>query len=408
MDARTKMKPAFAKAQGGLFSKVAKADVGGSYLELGKQGVALMGWADPFYPEPAIPPHVRDALVTAIDSGFPAHYTPPIGDDALKEEIARKLARFNGLSVDPKRNIIITPGSDAGLFFAILPFVEQGDDVMIMDPSYPNNFQAVELLGGHVIHVPVYEEDGFQPRIEEFRARLTPATKAIILTNPNNPTATVCRRAFLEQLAAFAIEHDLVCIVDQAFEDSVFDGVEFVTLAALPGMFERTVTVFSISKGMALSGLRVGYIVADDKVMDTMYGCAVAVIGATNTASQIAARAAFQDPGFMEKYIETFDRRRKMAYEIFNGVPGIHMEMPEAGFFCWVNVSALGTGDEIAAQLMERRIAAVNGGSPYGQQGRDYIRIILGSMSEEQVRAALERIAAFFRELAAQKGIQSE
>ena len=258
MDARSKMKPAFAQTQGGLFSAVAKADVGGSYLEMGKQGVALMGWADPFYPDPARPPHVRKALVDAIDTGFPAHYTPPIGDDELKAEIARKLKAFNHLDVDPKRNIIITPGSDAGLFFSILPFVDRGDDIMIVDPSYPNNFQAVKLLGGNIIRVPLHEEDGFQPRIEEFEARLTPATKAVILTNPNNPTTTVFRRAFLEQLAAFAIEHDLICIVDQAFEDSVFDDVEFVTLASLPGMFERTVTVFSISKGMALSGLRVG------------------------------------------------------------------------------------------------------------------------------------------------------
>lgn len=407
MDARTKMKPAFAQTRGGLFSKVAKADVGGGYLELGRQGVALMGWADPFYPEPAIPPHVRDALVRAIDSGFPAHYMPPVGDDALKEEIAKKLAAFNHLQVDPRRNIIITPGSDAGLFFSILPFVGPGDDVMIVDPSYPNNFQAVELLGGHAVHVPVYARDHFQPRIEEFERRVTPATKAIVLTNPNNPTTAVCRREFLQQLAGFAIRHDLICIVDQAFEDSVFDGVEFVTLASLPGMFERTVTVFSISKGMALSGLRVGYIVADDKVMDTMYGCAVAVIGATNTASQIAARAAFRDSSFVAKYVQVFDRRRKMAYEIFSDVPGVKMEMPESGFFCWVDVGALGTGGEIAARLMEQRIAAVNGGDAYGRQGRDYIRIILGSMgSDGQVRDALERMAAFFRQLAAQKGLQ--
>lgn len=407
MDARTKMRPAFAKAQGGLFASVAKADVGGSYLELGKQGVALMGWADPFYPDPAFPEHVKKALIDAIETGFPAHYIAPIGDEVLKEEIAKKVARFNHLNIDPKRNLIITPGSDAGLFFAILPFVEKGDDIMIIDPSYPNNFQAVSILGGNIIRVPVYEENNFQPQIEDFRSRVTEKTKAIILTNPNNPTTTVFRREFLEQMAEFAIEHDLICIVDQAFEESVHDGLEFVTLAALPGMFERTVTVFSLSKGMALSGMRVGYIVADDKVMDTMHGCAVAVIGATNTAAQIAAVEAFRNDNFVAKYNEIYDRRRKMVYEIFNKVPGVKVLMPESGFFAWVNVGALGTGDEIAARLMEKKIAAVNGGSAYGLQGKNYFRIIQGSMgSDEQVLEALHRIAAELTLIAEEKNIK--
>lgn len=394
MDIRNKMKPAFSATKGGLFSTVTKADVGGGYLKLGEQGVALMGWADPFYPEPAFPPHVQQALIDAINTGFPAHYTPPIGNDELKREIAKKLYSFNQLDVNPERNIIITPGSDSGLFFSILPFVEPGTDVMVIDPSYPNNFQVVNLLGGNVIRVPVFEENGFQPRIEDFESRITPNTKLIILTNPNNPTTTVLRREFLEQLAAFAIKHDLVCVVDQAFEESVFDDVEYVTLAALPGMFERTITVFSVSKGMALSGLRVGYIVADERAMDVLYGSAVAVIGATHTASQMAVIEAFRHNEFIGRYKQIFDERRKIAYDVLNSVSGIKMLMPEAGFFSWVNVSAAGTGDDVAADLIDKRIAAINGGSAYGEMGKDYIRIIHGSLgSNEQVRDSLLRIA---------------
>ena len=388
------MKAAFAETKGGLFSTVTKADVGGGYLKLGEEGVALMGWADPFYPEPALPPHIKKALIDSINTGFPAHYTPPIGNSELKKELAKKLARFNNLDVNPERNILITPGSDSGLFYALLPFVSPGVDVMVIDPSYPNNFQAARLLGGNVIPIPVFEENSFQPSIEDFESRLTPATKVIVLTNPNNPTTTVLRRDFLEKLAKFAVEHDLVCIVDQAFEDSVFDGIEYVTLASLPGMFERTLTVFSVSKGMALSGLRVGYIVADERAMDVLYGAAVAVIGAANTASQIAVIEAMRDSSFVETYRQIFDERRRMAYEIFNSVNGIKMLMPEAGFFSWVNVSAAGGGERVADDMIQKRIAAINSGSAYGAQGRDYIRVIHGSLGDNNsVREALMRIA---------------
>ena len=141
------------------------------------------------------------------------------------------------------------------------------------------------------------------------------------------------RRESLEKLAQFAVKNDLIVVCDQAFEDSVYDGVEFVTLASLPGMWERTVTVCSISKGMALSGYRVAYIV------DVYYGSAVSVIGATNTASQLGAIAALKDASFLEEYNRIFDRRRKIVYEIFNSIPGVSMAMPESTFLCWVNVA---------------------------------------------------------------------
>ena len=181
-----KMIPAFQKAEGGLFSAVAKADVGDAVTQLGD--VTLMCWADPFYPNPAIPPHVAQAVIDAVQSGEAGHYTPPIGNRALKVEIAKRLKSYNGLEVDPFRNILITPGSDSGLFFAMLPFIEKGDEVMIVDPSYPNNFQNTEILGGVPVSVPVYAENGFQLDVAEFERRVTPKTKMVVLTNPNNPT----------------------------------------------------------------------------------------------------------------------------------------------------------------------------------------------------------------------------
>lgn len=400
-----KMIKAFQKAEGGLFSDVEKADVGDAAAKLQERGVALMSWADPFYPLPSVPPHVAEAMIESIESGFASHYTAPIGNSELKEVIAKKLKKVNGLEVEPQRNILITPGSDSGLFFAMLPFINPDDEVMVIDPSYPNNFQNTELMGGKVVPIPVFKEDGYQFRVEEFEKRLTPKTKMIVLTNPNNPTTTVYRRERMEKLARFAIKNDLIVVVDQAFEQPCFDEIEMVTMAALPGMWERTISVFSLSKGMGLSGLRVGYIVADDKIMDKMYGTAVSVLGATNTAAQMGAIAALQNDQFMEPYFESFDRRRKMVYELLHDIPGVSLFLSESGFLSWVDVSKLGTGSEVMAYLSENALVAVNSGEPYGEAGKHHIRIVHGVLNEEQLREAVLRIRESLLQLAKEKGL---
>ena len=286
-----------------------------------------------------IPDHVRKATLGATEGGMASHYTMPIGNPELKKEIAKKLKIYNDLDADPERNIIITPGSDSGLLFAMMPFICPGDEVLVHDTGYPSNFMNPGLLGGVTVSVPLREENNYQIDIEEYYKRLTPRTKMVLLTNPNNPTATVFRRESLEKLAGFIVENDLILVIDQAFEDAIYDDIEFISAAALPGMWKRTVSVFSVSKGMALSGYRVGYVVADDNIMDVMYGCAVNILGATSTASQTGVIAAMRDRSFIKEYNKIFDRRRKHVYEIFNSIPGVSMRLPESGFLsCMINL----------------------------------------------------------------------
>ena len=403
---RDLMRPAFARLEGGLFSAVTKADVGGAYSEMEKQGISLMGWADPFYPDPSIPPHLTVRAKELLDGGFPSHYTMPIGDGELKCCIAEKLRRENHMEVDPARNIIITPGSDSGLLYAMMPFIEPGDEVLVPDPSYPSNFLNPELLGGKAVHVPLNEKDGFSLDIEAFRSRLTPRTKMVLLTNPNNPTTTVFGRAQLEQLAELIVENDLVCVADQAFESTIFDGREMVSIAPLPGMWERTLAVCSISKGMGLSGFRVGYIVADDAIMDVLFGGAVNVLGATSTLSQQVAIAAFRDCAFIEQYNKKHERRRRYAYEAFNSVPGVSMQMPQSSFLCWLDVSALGDSTDVMQYLIQEARVACNDGKPYGEQGAGHLRLVIGCYWEdEQAFQAIDRMKEALRRLASRKNI---
>lgn len=403
---KSKMRPAFAKLDGGLFTTAQKADVGDVAERMKAAGVALMSWADPFMPDPSIPQPVLDAAIKELQNGFPSHYTMPIGSPELKKLIAARIERKYGFKLEPDRNIIINPGSDNGLIFAMMPWINPGDEVMVHDPSYPSNFLNPELLGGVTVRVPTYPEDGYHLRVEEYEKRVTPKTKMVLLTNPNNPTGTVYTRGELEELAAFCVRHDLICVCDQAFEDTAFPGHEMVCISRLPGMWERTVTVCSVSKGMGLSGFRVGWTYANDVIMDTYFGAAVNIQGATSTLAQLAVMPAFRDDSFIGEYMKKYDARRRYAYKLFNDIPGVSMALPEAGFFVWIDVSALGDSSEITAYLAEEALVSLNDGKFYGDMGNGHLRLISGCFYEDKDSfAAMDRMAAAFRKLAERKGL---
>lgn len=389
---KEKMIKSFQKAKGGLLEKTTKADVAGGYAEMEKDGYTLMAWADPFMPDKSLPQHIEKAWLEAIKDEMAPHYTAPIGSDLLKEKIAIKLKRQNKLDVIPDRNILITPGSDSGLYYAILPFINEGDEVIIPCPSYPNNFLDVEIMGGKVVPMVLKEEEGFQIDEKTLESLISPKTKMILITHPNNPTTTVFNRSSLEAIRKICLHYDLLLVCDQAFEDYTYEN-EMITPASLPDMFERTVTVFSFSKGMGLSGLRVGYLVAADEIMDSLYANAVGVIGATSTSAQRAIMAALDDQKFMNEFREAFDYRRHQAYEILSSIPDVKVKLPESGFLIWLDVSKYGTADEVAALLLKKAKVSVNAGDFYGPGGEGHLRIVLGVYKDNQrVIDALNRI----------------
>ena len=389
---KEKMIDAFKYANGGLFSSVEKADVGNSYQEMEKRGIALMGWADPFMPDRSMPKFIEDAWIAAVKDESSPHYTAPIGNQELKEEIAKKLKEKNNLVVDPGRNILITPGSDSGLYFSILPFIHDGDEVIIPSPSYPNNYLGVNIMGGKVVSLELKVENNYQLTREALESTVTTNTKMIILTHPNNPTTTIYNKESLNILRDVCIKNDLILVCDMAFEDFTF-GNEIVTPAAMDGMFERTITVFSFSKGMGLSGLRVGYVVCSDEIMDSMYANAVGVIGATSTSAQRAIIEALKHPEFMEQFNQAFDFRRKKAYEIINSIPNVSCLMPESGFLLWVDVSKIGNTSDIVSYLVQEAKVSCNDGVNYGLGGEGHLRVVLGVYKDNnKVVDALLRI----------------
>lgn len=406
MDIKSKMNHKFRDLQGGLFLSVAKADVGEGAGNFQKAGGDVMAWADPFFPDPSIPASVQKAMVEAIQSGLPSHYNMPIGALELRQELAKRITARTGLAIDPSRNVIVTPGSDSGLLYAMLPFICDGDEVLVPDPSYPSNFLNGKLAGGVTVPVPLYAEDNWQFRMEEFEKRVTPRTKMVLISHPNNPTTTVFRRESIEALCEFVVKHDLILVCDQAFEDHIYDGIEFVAPCTLPGMWERTLTVCSMSKGYGLSGFRIGYIYANDHIMDVLYGGAVNVLGAACTVTTIGSIAALRDETILPEYYERLERRRRLAYEILSTTPGVTMRMSESGILSWLDVHELGSSEQVADYLMKHANVMVNQGTPYGSQGEGYLRIVTACFAKDEDAAArFERIKAALTELAHEKGI---
>ena len=363
-----------------------------------KEKPAEMNWADPFRPDDVVPEHVKKAVIENLNS-MAAHYTFPVGEAELRREVAKRVEKVNGLKVDPDKNITISCGSDNLFAFVMRPFLVPGQDneVMMPIPSYAHNFAVPPLIGGVSVEVPTYAEDNYDLRIEEFEKRVTDKTKMVIITNPNNPTSTVYTRETLEKLADFVIRHDLIMVVDQAFEDTVFDGHEMVNIATLPGMAERTIIIGSLSKGMALCGFRVAYVVAPEVITRVFHGSAVLFLGAPNTMAQAGAVAALKDPSFMEAYRQEYMERAKVLGDILRTVPHISFDQPESSFFFWIDTSYYGTDQEVVEYLAKEAGVLVSGGSMCKDPA--HIRLIYGALRDrgecvaavERMKAALER-----------------
>lgn len=404
MNLKSKLIHGFSEVQGGLITGASKND---DFEYLSRQGIKLMALADPFYPDPVMPESVKKAMIDAINAGFPGHYTAQNGLNELRQLLADRVSIRTGLTINPNRNILVTAGSDLGLFYSLIPFINDGDEIMVPDPSYPSNFVNPELLGGVVVPVPLYEEDNYQIRIEEFEKRRTDKTKIVLITQPNNPTTTVFQRDSLEKLCDFIVKNDLILISDQAFEDHIYDGIEFISPSSMPGMWERTLTICSISKGFGLSGLRIGYIYGDEKIIDVLYGAAVDALGPAATISMVGTIAALKEENYLSDNFQRLERRRRIAFDILSTIPGVRMKLPETGFMSWLDISQLGTSEEVACYLLKEARILVNSGSSYGNRGEGFIRIITGSFFEDSdATEAFNQIKTALTSLAESKGIK--
>jgi aspartate/methionine/tyrosine aminotransferase len=379
-------------------TQVALAVYEGAHLArdvVAKAGPLLnIGSGDPAF---VTPPHVREAAKRAIDEGR-THYER---NGALREAIAQKLERAHGVSVDPGDGLVVTPGAHLALFDIFRAWIDRGDEVIMGDPG--SYFDAnTRANGGVSVPVPLRPERGFRLDPDDVAAAITPRTKVLALTNPEAPAASVHDPGDLARLADLAIRHDLLVVSDELYEAITFDEARHVSIAALPGMAERTITVNGFSKAWAMTGWRVGYAAGDPRLIAPVRAVNHLNCISLNTIAQVAALAALQGPqDFLAEAREVYRQRRDLVVERVRSIPGLRSLVPEGTYYVWVDMRDLPISDvRFHRTCVLRHGITFNPGSVFGRGGEGFLRLSC-SPPVDVLEEGLERLERAVAEVTA-------
>ena len=349
------------------------------------------------------PPHIVEALAQAARDGH-THYPDQRGQLMLRETLVAKLARENRLDVHVD-DIVVTAGGTHGLFLTMQTLLSPGEEVLVFSPHWMAIPKLVGFAAGATYRtLPVYlalqsgewNDEAFEHHL---RAALTPVTKGIYLNSPNNPTGVVLTRAQLEVVARVAIERDLWVISDEAYEHLLFDGATHVSIGSLPGMAERTVSVFTFSKSYAMTGWRVGYVVSPPALRD-VFGPLLAFYTTHGVfpAAQLAARVAVTAPqACVEDMRRAYDERRRLLLDGLLTCDAITVPAPRGSFYVFASVAGARAGRDIWT-LIEEWLAlgvAVLPGTAFGPGFDDWVRLALCARRED-VGEAARRLSAHY------------
>lgn len=359
------------------------------------EGAISLGVGEPDF---VTPWKVRAAAITALQRGY-TQYTGNRGLPELLELISRYLSERFALDYAPN-NVLVTVGGSEAIDLALRACVEIGDEILIPDPSYVSYAPCVSLSGGVPVKVECQEENGFIVTPELLEKSITPKTKALIFTYPNNPTGAIMTKEQLEKIVDVIIRHDLLVVSDEIYAELTY-GRRHVSIATLPGMKERTIYVGGFSKAFAMTGWRLGFACAPAEIDNAMFKIHQYTMLCAPTMSQYAAIEALKD-GFsdnfstVEEMRESYDKRRRFVLHSIQEV-GLTCFEPQGAFYAFPSVKNSGlTGEEFAETLLKEEKVAVVPGSAFGQFGKNNVRIsyATGMKSLDQ---AFERIGAFLK-----------
>ena len=345
------------------------------------------------------PKNIKEAAKKALDEGK-VHYASNYGIPELRDAIAHKTEQENNIGYDPAGEIVVTVGANEGILLAMMGLLNPGDEVLIPDPVWLHYFYCAKMAGAVPISVRTREENEFVPSIDDFKAMITPKTKMIVLTSPNNPTGAVASAEALDALAELAKEKDLFVISDEIYESMVYDGNRHISIASLPGMKERTIIVNGFSKKYSMTGWRLGWICSDKALISAMIRIHQYTTVCVTTFAQYGAAEALTGPqDEINRMIAEFDRRRGLVYGSLKEMPGIRVLRPKGAFYIFPNITGTGkTSEEITGYLLDEAKIAVVPGSVFGNFGEGYIRISYANsyenleMAMSNMKAALEKL----------------
>lgn len=334
------------------------------------------------------PQFIVHAAEAAMEAGF-THYVSSRGIGELRQAIAQKLEKENRLHYDPDQEIIVTLGGKQALFSTILATIEEGDEVLILDPAWVSYDPCVRLAGGVPVHVALSASDNFLITAELLEPYLSKRTRMVILNSPNNPTGKVVTKDELEAVASLAEEADLLILSDEIYEKLVYDGREHLSIAALPGMRKRTVVVNGFSKAYAMTGWRLGYMAAPVEIVSAVIKVHQHSVTCAASFTQRAGAVALTGPqDELRAMVSEFQARRDLICEELDSIPGISCPSVEGAFYAFPDISVLGlSSSELAERLLLEGGVATIPGIAFGAPCDGYLRLSFASSRQELERA---------------------
>jgi aspartate/methionine/tyrosine aminotransferase len=340
---------------------------------------------EPYRPTPD---YIKDAIACAVHENK-TRYAPSSGIPELRSAIADKLKQRNGIDAN-SQNVLVVNGGMQGLFAAFQSTVDPEDDVLIFSPYWTPIKDLVAHCGGQLVLAPT--EEARREGVKETLARyVTERTRVIYFNTPTNPSGVVFTREETEEVARFALDRDLVVIADEAYEDLVYDG-EHVSIASLPGMFERTITTFTLSKSYAMTGWRIGYAVAGEPWMTGLAKATLYSSNGVSTPTQWAALAAFTtESDFLATSRAAYRERRDLLIGGLNEL-GLKCAPPAGAFYAFPDVTSISRNSREASEfLLDKAQVATVPGVVFGPQGEGHVRFSF-STSIETIEGGLESL----------------
>lgn len=333
--------------------------------------------------------HINEAMFEATRKGA-THYTANKGIVELRQAIIDKLKKDNGLEYNLEE-IICTVGVAEGVYITLSAFLDPGDEILVPDPSWVNYAHVPTLNGAVPVLYPLTADNNFQIKVEELEKCVTDKTKIMIVLDPSNPTGGIQSKETLEQVAQFAIKHDLLVISDEIYEELIYDDNKHYSIAAFPGMRERTVVLNGFAKAYAMTGWRLGYIAAPIELIPPMAKMHAYIVSNATSMVQwggVAALKGTQEP--VKAMVAEFKRRRDFMVKAINEVKGLSCPTPGGAFYIFVDVTEAGmTGEEFTNFLLYEAGVAVVPGTAFGKRATHEIRISYATSMENLEKAAM-------------------
>lgn len=349
-------------------------------------------------PDFTTPMHIIAAAQKSLNLGE-THYGSSWGLDDFIQTMRQATFKSRGFLPDVDQ-LLVTPGANISIFYSIFCLVNPGQEVLVPNPGFPTYLSSISMCGAHAVPYPLHDKNGFQMRAADIEPLITPRTRLLIINSPQNPTGAITEPEHLKEIYELAEKHDLYIYSDEIYSRMVYEDGEFFSIASLDQARERVILSNGFSKAFAMTGWRLGSVIAPKVVAERMMMLLQTTSSCVSAFVQRAGIAAIEgDQSPVFEMMTAYQNRRNLLVNGLNAIPGIQCHLPGGAFYAFPNISSFGlTSEEFADVMLEKANVALLPGSNFGSQGEGFVRMVYAS-SESNIQMALDRMSEACRQL---------